>query len=374
MIEESRALCASIIRGLAEIRVSLDIDNCKKRLERLHNQTLEPKFWDNGPQAAKVLKDISNLTETVNEFEVLWDKAQYINDLLAIANDEDEPGLLTDTEQELALLKKRYLEYELQVLFCNEHDEKDAIVSLHAGAGGTEAQDWVEMLVRMYTRWAESSGFSVDILDCLPGDEAGIKSITLIVKGKYAYGKLKCEEGVHRLIRISPFDSSGRRHTSFASLSVMPEISEDIQVNINPDDLRIDTYRSGGAGGQHVNKTDSAVRITHIPTGIVVQCQNERSQISNRMGAMKILAARLYELQRKQHQDSLNQLKGEYKEIAWGSQIRTYTLNPFTLIKDHRTNVEIGDVQAVLDGDLDDLIYACLRKYKNKLPSDSDSK
>ena len=233
-------------------------------------------------------------------------------------------------------------------------------MSLHAGAGGTEAQDWVEILLRMYTRWAEESGYEVEILDLLDGDEAGIKSVTFLVKGLYAYGKLKCEHGVHRLIRISPFDSSGRRHTSFASLSVLPEISEEIEISINPEDLRIDTYRSSGAGGQHINKTDSAVRITHLPTGIVVQCQNERSQHSNRLTAMKLLNAKLYELKEKQVDDNLQSLKGEYKEIAWGSQIRTYTLNPFTLVKDHRTGIEAGNAQAVLDGDLDEFIYAFL--------------
>lgn len=216
------------------------------------------------------------------------------------------------------------------------------------------------MMLRMYTRWAESSGYTVDILDFLDGDEAGVKSVTFLVKGDYAYGKLKCESGVHRLIRISPFDSTGRRHTSFASVSVLPEVSEEVEININPDDLRIDTYRSGGAGGQHVNKTDSAVRITHIPTGIVVQCQNERSQHANRAAAMKVLAARLFEIKQQEAEASRQKLKGEHKEIAWGSQIRTYTLNPFTLIKDHRTNLEIGNANAVLDGNLDDFIHAYL--------------
>jgi peptide chain release factor 2 len=259
---------------------------------------------------------------------------------------------------------KKFREYELLILFSGAHDEGNAIVSMHAGAGGTEAQDWVEMLLRMYTRWADASGYGVEILDYLAGDEAGVKSVTFLVKGQYAYGKLKCEEGVHRLIRISPFDASGRRHTSFASVSVLPEISDEVEIKINPDDLRIDTYRSSGAGGQHINKTDSAVRITHIPSGIVVQCQNERSQLSNRLAAMKILQAKLYELKQRELEDNMQKLKGEYKEIAWGSQIRTYTLNPFSLIKDHRTNLEIGNVQMVLDGDLDDLINACLRQGK----------
>lgn len=279
---------------------------------------------------------------------------------MEITEEENDDEILADIVKELEIAEENYKEFELLCLFSGEHDENDAIVALHAGAGGTEAQDWVEMLLRMYTRWAEASGYKVEIMDFLAGDEAGVKSVTLLVKGKYAYGKLRCEQGVHRLIRISPFDSSGKRHTSFASLSVLPDIDEQVQVDINPDDLRIDTYRSSGAGGQHVNKTDSAVRITHLPTGIVVQCQNERSQISNRMSAMKILTARLYEMKQQEIASNLEGLKGDHKEIAWGSQIRTYTLNPFSLIKDHRTNLETGNVQAVLDGDLNDFIHACL--------------
>jgi peptide chain release factor 2 len=290
----------------------------------------------------------------------LLNRALYLNDIIDMALAEDEQELLKETALEFNELKKDFNQFELEICFNGEHDERDAILSLHAGAGGTEAQDWVEILLRMYTRWAENSGYEVEILDLLDGDEAGIKSVTFLVKGLYAYGKLKCEHGVHRLIRISPFDSSGRRHTSFASLSVLPEISEEIEININPEDLRIDTYRSSGAGGQHINKTDSAVRITHLPTGIVVQCQNERSQHSNRLTAMKLLNAKLYELKEKQVDDNLQSLKGEYKEIAWGSQIRTYTLNPFTLVKDHRTGIEAGNAQAVLDGDLDEFIYAFL--------------
>jgi peptide chain release factor 2 len=309
-----------------------------------------------------MLKKISILKENVDKFDNLWEKANFINELLLMAEEENEPDLFKETVRDLESLLKQLEEFELLVLFSGEHDRRDAIVSLHAGAGGTEAQDWVQMLLRMYCRWAESSGYEVSITDYLPGDEAGIKSVTFLVKGSYAYGKLKCEEGVHRLIRISPFDASGRRHTSFASLSVLPEISEEIEVNINPDDLRIDTYRSGGAGGQHVNKTDSAVRITHIPTGIVIQCQNERSQHANKLMAMKILASQLFQLKQREMEDNLQKLKGEYKEIAWGSQIRTYTLNPFTLVKDHRTGVEIGNVQGVLDGDLNTFIYSYLHQ------------
>lgn len=287
-----------------------------------------------------------------------------------MAEEENDAILYSETVFEVEDLAKRFEKHKMTVLFSKPHDHADAILSLHAGAGGTEAQDWVQMLLRMYIRWAEASGYEIEIMDYLAGDEAGVKSVTFIVKGRFAYGKLCCEDGVHRLIRISPFDSTGRRHTSFASLSVLPEISEEVEININPDDLRIDTYRSSGAGGQHINKTDSAVRITHLPTGIVVQCQNERSQHSNRLTAMKLLQARLYALKQQEHEENMQKLKGEHKEIAWGSQIRTYTINPFSLVKDHRTNLEIGNVQAVLDGDIDPLInaYLHLRQAEKKQP------
>lgn len=284
-----------------------------------------------------------------------------------MAEAENEPELWSETVKELAGLIKQFRDFELIILFSGPHDDKDAIVAMHAGAGGTEAQDWVQMLLRMYTRWCETSGYSLEILDLLDGDEAGIKSVTFMVHGTYAYGKLKCEQGVHRLIRISPFDASGRRHTSFASLSVMPDIETDLEIVINSEDLKIDTYRASGAGGQHINKTDSAVRITHIPTGIVVQCQNERSQHSNRATAMKILKAKLYELKQMEQEDKAQKIKGEYKEIAWGSQIRTYTLNPFSLVKDHRTGAETGNAQAVLDGDIDGFIYAYLHQKEKQL-------
>jgi len=321
-------------------------------------------FWDDNLEAQTVLKTISDLQASVEQFQQFWQGAQYLNEMMEMADAENEADLFNETVRELSQYVKKFREYELLILFSGANDHGNAIVSLHAGAGGTEAQDWVEMLLRMYTRWAEASGYDVDILDYLAGDEAGVKSVTFLVKGIYAYGKLKCEEGVHRLIRISPFDASGRRHTSFASVSVLPEVSEEIAIKVNPEDLRIDTYRSGGAGGQHVNKTDSAVRITHLPTGIVAQCQNERSQHANRLAAMKILNARLYDLRQQERDDSMQKIKGEYKEIAWGSQIRTYTLNPFSLIKDHRSNLEAGNVQSILDGDLDDFITACLRMRK----------
>lgn len=319
-------------------------------------------FWNDHQEAQKVLKNITTLKEPVSRFQEFWKDACYIEEMLDMAADENESELWSETVKELERLLSQFQEFELVVLFSEPHDRQDAIVAMHAGAGGTEAQDWVEILFRMYTRWCERCDYEMDILDFLGGDEAGVKSVTFLVKGTFAYGKLKCEKGVHRLIRISPFDSSGRRHTSFASVSVLPDVEADVEVVINPDDLKVDTYRSSGAGGQHINKTDSAVRITHIPTGIVVQCQNERSQHSNRAAAMKILQAKLYELKQQEQEDNFQKLKGEYKEIAWGSQIRTYTLNPFTLVKDHRTGMEIGNAQAVLDGDIDDFIYACLHQ------------
>lgn len=331
-------------------------------VEELHIKTAAADFWENVAEAQNVSKKISDLEADLDRFNGLWNRATYISDLLEIAEKENEEELIREIIKDTKKLLQDYRSYEFLVLFSGEHDKSNAIVSLHAGAGGTEAQDWVEMLLRMYTRWAEGSDYQTEILDFLAGDEAGVKSVTFLVKGMYAYGKLKCEEGVHRLIRISPYDASGRRHTSFASLSVLPEIDEDLEVVINSDDLQIDTYRSSGAGGQHVNKTDSAVRITHLPSGIVVQCQNQRSQHANRLAAMKILQARLFILKQIAAENKIQKLKGEYKEIAWGSQIRTYTLNPFSLIKDHRTNMEIGQVNAVLDGDLDELIYGVLQQ------------
>lgn len=253
----------------------------------------------------------------------------------------------------------------METLLSGKYDSKNAILTLHAGAGGTEAQDWVSMLLRMYTRWAEDKGYKVTVLDMLAGDEAGIKSVTILVEGPNAYGYLKSEKGVHRLVRISPFDAAGRRHTSFASADVMPEIDDDVEIEIKPEDLKIDTFRSSGAGGQHVNKTESAIRITHIPTGIVVSCQNERSQQSNRNTAMKILKAKLFEIHQEEQQKELDKIRGVQMEIGWGSQIRSYIFHPYSLVKDHRTNVEIGDVQAVMDGKIDEFINAYL-KYAAK--------
>ncbi len=268
--------------------------------------------------------------------------------------------MLLEVKEGFAKLKKKVEEEELKVLLSGEHDASNAIVSIHAGAGGTEAQDWVSMLLRMYVRWAENRGYRVKVVDMLPGEEAGYKYVTFTVEGPYAYGYLKAEKGIHRLVRISPFDAGARRHTSFASVSVIPEIDENIQVEIRPEDLKIETMRASGHGGQHVNKTETAVRITHLPTGIVVTCQNERSQHLNKMTALKILKARLYELERKKLEEKKAKLLGEKKEIAWGSQIRSYVLHPYRLVKDHRTGFETGNVEAVLDGDLDEFIRTYL--------------
>ncbi len=280
--------------------------------------------------------------------------------LAELGLEEKDESVFEEVKNHFEEVKKRYEKIRLETLMKGEYDANNAIITLHAGAGGTEAMDWVQMLFRMYTRWADRNGFETRVLDLLEGDEAGIKSVTLSVSGEYAYGYLKSEKGVHRLVRISPFDASGRRHTSFASMEVMPELDDSVEIEINPDDLKMDVYRASGAGGQHVNKTSSAVRITHIPTGIVVACQNERSQFQNREMAMKMLKAKLLELKEQEQAEKISQIKGEQKEIAWGSQIRSYVFCPYTLVKDHRTNYEEGNVQKVMDGEIDEFIQAYL--------------
>ncbi len=300
----------------------------------------------------------------VKTYQGLKAQVEDITALWQLAVEEDDVSLEPEIEQAVKNLKQEFERLELEILLSGPYDRNNAIVTLHAGAGGTEAQDWVQMLYRMYVRWGEGRGYKVDTLDLLPGDEAGIKSVTLSFTGENAYGYAKAEKGVHRLVRISPFDASGRRHTSFASVDVMPEVAEDSEINIDPEELKVDTYRSGGAGGQHVNKTDSAVRITHLPTGIVVQCQSERSQIQNRAVCMRILQAKLLELKRKQQEDELSEIRGEQQDIAWGSQIRSYVFHPYSMVKDHRTNVETGNVNAVMDGEIDEFIAAYLQQSK----------
>ncbi len=314
-------------------------------------------FWER-PEAKEILRERARLQDLLASWEDLEREYEDTKVLFDLALEEEDEETLKEVASRVKKLFSLIEEEEIKLFLSGEHDTSNAIVTIHAGAGGTEAQDWAEMLLRMYLRWAEKKGYKTKIIDVLAGEEAGIKSVTFIVEGPYAYGHLKAESGIHRLVRISPFDTSGKRHTSFASVSVIPEIDEDIQIEIRPEDLKIETMRASGHGGQHVNKTESAVRITHLPTGIVVQCQNERSQHRNKAIALAILKARLYELERRKKEEERQKLYGEKKEIAFGSQIRSYVLHPYRLIKDHRTGVEIGNVEAVLDGDLDPFIRA----------------
>ncbi len=318
-------------------------------------------FWDEASAAQKVIAEVNGLKSLVEKYSRLHGELEDLQVALELAQEEDDQELFREADKGSEQLLEELDGFELELLLDGPYDRNHAIVELHPGAGGTESQDWALILLRMYTRWAERRGWKVETLDYLPGDEAGLKSVTLLISGHNAYGYLKAEKGVHRLVRISPFDSSGRRHTSFASVDVIPEIDDDVEIGIKPDELKIDTYRSTGAGGQHVNTTDSAVRITHIPTNIVVTCQSERSQIQNRAVAMKLLVARLYEKRREQQEEELAALRGEQKDIGWGSQIRSYVFHPYSMVKDHRTNYDVGNVQAVVDGELDGFVNAYLR-------------
>ncbi len=309
-----------------------------------------------------MLQKSKNLKTKVERFEKLESLYEDTLVLIEMANEENDETMLSDVKEAVEEIKSTLESMTLDTLLSGEYDANNAILSLHAGAGGTEAQDWAEMLLRMYTRWAERRNFTVTTMDMLPGDDAGIKSVTILISGDNAYGYLKAEKGVHRLVRISPFDASGRRHTSFSSVDVMPEFNEEIEIDINLDDLRIDTFRSSGAGGQHINKTSSAIRITHIPTGIVVSCQNERSQHQNKDMAMKMLYSKLMEIKERENKEKIADIKGEQKEIGWGSQIRSYVFHPYNLVKDHRTNYEMGNIGAVMDGDLDGFINEYLKE------------
>ena len=309
----------------------------------------------------KVLKQLKTLKAKLSRYTSLYSEWEDMKALVELAIEADDDTMLSEIQEGYDTLTKDLETLRLETLLSGTYDANNAILALHAGAGGTEAQDWAQMLLRMYQRWAERHGFTVQMLDFLAGDEAGVKSVTILISGDNAYGYLKCEKGVHRLVRISPFDSSGRRHTSFASLDVMPEIDDDIEINISPEDLKIDTYRASGAGGQHINKTDSAIRITHIPTGVVVACQTERSQHQNKDNAMKMLKAKLVEMAEREQKEKIEDLKGDMKEIAWGSQIRSYVFHPYNMVKDHRTNFEVGNIGAVMDGDLDGFINEYLK-------------
>ena len=341
--------------------IHFDIDNLEGELVSLEKQTTEQNFWEDSKNSSKVLKRINEIKNKVEHFKKTKNEVSNLIEIVELLKQESDAELEKELQKGVLLLEKDIEKLEVSILLSGKYDSNNAIITLHPGAGGTEAQDWVEMLYRMYTRWANAHNYKVEELDYLPGDEAGIKSVTFLVSGVYAYGYLKGEQGVHRLVRISPFDAGGRRHTSFASVEVLPEISEDVEVDINPDDLRIDTYRASGAGGQHINKTSSAVRITHIPTNIVVACQTERSQIQNRETAMKMLKSKLLHLKEQEHKDTIDELKGIQMDIAWGSQIRSYVFCPYTLVKDHRTSYEVGNVEAVMDGDLDGFINSYLR-------------
>ena len=322
----------------------------------------QESFWDDAENAGKVLKRIKELKDKTDKINSLKKEYEDLEVLIELGMEAEDESVIPEVEASFIALKDELENYRIETLLKGQYDRNNAIFTIHSGAGGLEAQDWAEMLLRMYTRWAEKKGYAVSILDMLRDFEAGIKSATLLIEGENAYGYLKSEKGVHRLVRISPFDTAGKRHTSFASVDVMPELDDDVKVEIDEDDLRIDTYRSSGAGGQHVNKTDSAVRITHMPTGIIVQCQNERSQHSNKEMAMKMLTAKLFAFKEQEQKDKIDDIKGEYREIAWGSQIRSYVFHPYNLVKDHRTGEETGNTGAVMDGELDSFINAYLKQ------------
>ena len=322
---------------------------------------LMPDFWNDQNGAQAIINEANGIKAIVNEYNDLLSTQENLDMTLELLREEPDADLHAELETELHDFQAKVADFELQMLLSEPYDKNNAILELHPGAGGTESQDWGSMLLRMYQRWADKRGFKVETLDYLPGDEAGIKSVTLKISGHNAYGYLKAEKGVHRLVRISPFDSSGRRHTSFVSCDVMPEFNDEIEIEVRTEDLKVDTYRATGAGGQHINTTDSAVRITHIPTGVVVQCQSERSQIKNREAAMKMLKSKLYQLEIEKQQAQLDEIRGEQKEIGWGSQIRSYVFHPYSMVKDHRTGEETGNTGAVMDGDLDAFINAYLR-------------
>ena len=320
----------------------------------------QPNFWDNNEQAQLIIQESNAAKDTYEKIQGLKQSLEDLTMSIELYEDTEDLDMYNEAMQLVPIIEHDLKDYELSLLLSGEHDANNAILDIHPGAGGTESQDWGSMLFRMYQRWAEKSGYQVEILDYQSGDEAGIKSVTMAINGHNAYGYLKSEKGVHRLVRISPFDSNSRRHTSFVSVEVTPEIDDTVEVEINNDDLRVDTFRASGAGGQHINKTSSAIRITHIPTGIVTQSQSQRSQIQNRETAMKLLKAKLYQKQLEEQEAQLQEIKGEQKDIAWGSQIRSYVFHPYSMIKDHRTNYEVGNTQAVMDGDINPFIDAYL--------------
>jgi len=359
--EEVKQALTDLEPELRDLADALGLEKTKEEIEKLEQQAAAPGFWDDLENTQKVLQRTSALKNKVENYNRLQGQFDDVMALAEMGDEAEDLSILPEAQEELEKFKESLEAMRLTTLLTGEYDSKNAILTFHAGAGGTEAQDWAEMLYRMYNRWGERHGFQVKTLDFLDGEEAGLKSATVLVEGENAYGFLKSEAGVHRLVRVSPFDASGRRHTSFASLEVMPEIDDTIEVEIDPADIKMDVYRASGAGGQKVNKTSSAVRLTHIPTGIVVACQVERSQYQNRDVAMRMLKSKLIEIKEREHLEKISDIKGEQKEIAWGSQIRSYVFMPYTLVKDHRTGYETGNINAVMDGDLDGFINAYLK-------------
>ena len=348
-------------KPLQEVRVALNLDAKMKKIDELDRTMEEPSFWEDADKAAKMVKEAKGLKDTVEGFDKLQNQYEEIGLLIEMGYEENDPEIIPEIQEMLDEFVSELEALRLRTLLTGEYDSNNAILKLSAGAGGTEACDWCSMLYRMYCRWAERKGFSVEVLDFQDGDEAGIKWVTVQINGENAYGYMKSERGVHRLVRISPFNANGKRQTSFVSCDIMPDIEDDIEIEINMDDLRIDTYRASGAGGQHVNKTSSAIRITHLPTGVVVQCQNERSQVQNKERCFIWLRARLAELREQQRQEQMGEIKGEMKKIEWGSQIRSYVFQPYTMVKDHRTNFEMGDVNAVMDGKIEGFVTSYLQ-------------
>ena len=347
--------------ALQDLGQALGLEKLREEVEMLEHKSAEPGFWDNMEQAQKITQRMAALKGKDEAYQKLQSRAGDCMALIEMGDEAEDLSLVDEAKEEIESIKNEIASMKLSTLLTGEYDKNNAILTFHAGTGGTEAQDWAEMLYRMYTRWAEAHGYSVEVLDVLDGDEAGIKSASMMVKGPNAYGMLKSEHGVHRLVRISPFDANARRQTSFSSLEVMPELDNNINIEINPADIEMQVYRSSGAGGQHINKTSSAVRLIHKPTGIVTTCQTQRSQLQNREYAMEMMKAKLYQIALQQHKDKIDDIKGVQNEIAWGHQIRSYVFMPYTLVKDHRTNYESGNVQAVMDGDLDGFIYAYLK-------------